>query len=113
MAQRTEVILVDDLSGDTLPDGQGQTVSFGLDDVAYEIDLNKDNADALREELKRYVQAARKVGRSTSKPRATVRTSAPSVDLAAVRTWARENGHDVSERGRVAATVLAAYEAAH
>lgn len=114
MAQRTQVILVDDLTGDVLPDGQGQTVSFGLDGANYEIDLNKDNADTLRGDLKRYVDAARKVGRATAtKPRTARGTSSSGVDLAAVRTWARENGHEVSERGRVAASVLEAYEAAH
>lgn len=66
MAQRTHVVFVDDLSGEELPQGQGQTVSFGLDGTTYEIDLNKDNADELRATLKRFVDAARKVGRAQS-----------------------------------------------
>jgi hypothetical protein len=33
----------------------------------------------------------------------------PAADLAAVRTWARENGFQVSDRGRVSNAVLEAY----
>lgn len=66
MAQKTKVVLVDDLTGQVLPDGQGQTVSFALEGVSYEIDLNKDDADALRQLFKRYVEAGRKVGRQSA-----------------------------------------------
>lgn len=114
MAQRTEIIVTDDLSGDTLADGQGETVAFALDNVSYEIDLSKENADTLRDDFKRYVEAARKVGRATSpKSRTAARgTGSSGVDLAAVRTWARENDIEVSDRGRVAASVIDAYQAA-
>lgn len=65
MAQKVQVVFVDDLTGEVLPDGQGQTVSFGLDGTSYELDLNKSNADALRETFKRYVRAGRRTGRPT------------------------------------------------
>jgi hypothetical protein len=110
VAQRTQIIFVDDLSGETLPDGQGQTVTFSLDGTSYEIDLNRDNADKLREDLKRYVTAARKVGRQSSPGR---RTASTRQDTAAVRVWAKANGHEVSERGRIPSAVIAAYEAAN
>ena len=109
MAQRTQVIVVDDLTGETLPDGQGQTVRFGLDGTTYELDLNKDNADRLRDDLRRYVQAARKVGPA---PKAS-RTGSRPKDTADIREWAKNNGHSVSERGRIPAQVVAAYEAAN
>jgi hypothetical protein len=108
MAKRTQVIIVDDLTGGTLPDGQGQTVSFSLDGVSYEIDLNKDNADQLRADVKRYTDAARKVGRQSAG-----RSSARREDTSAIRAWAKANGHEVNERGRIPAAVTEAYNAAN
>lgn len=41
------------------------------------------------------------------------RTGSSPVDQALVRSWARENGHAVSDRGRLPAAVVAAYRAAN
>ncbi len=109
MAQKTQVIYVDDLSGDVLPEGQGQTVSFGLDGTSYEIDLNREHADELRDAFRKYVQAARRVGRQSTGRR----TASTRRDLQAIRDWAREHGHEVSERGRIPKAVSEAYDAAH
>lgn len=107
MAQKVSIILVDDIDGSEAT----QTVSFSLDGSAYEIDLNDDNAAALREAFAGYVGHARKV---TGARRATRKASAGSgVDTKAVREWARANGHEVSERGRVPADLIAAYQAAN
>ncbi len=106
MAQRVNVILVDDLNGEDA----AETVTFGLDGVNYEIDLSDDNAARLRSVLSTYVEAGRKVGgrRRKGQRGATGGTSASDI-----RQWARENGWDVPERGRVAAEVREAYAAAH
>ncbi|MGN0065602.1 MAG: Lsr2 family protein [Nocardioides sp.] len=106
MAQKVSIILVDDLDGSEAT----QTVSFGLDGASYEIDLNDDNAAALREAFAGYVGHARKV---TGPRRATKKASGSGVDTKAVREWARANGHEVSDRGRVPAELVAAYEAAN
>ncbi len=109
MAQRVNVILVDDLDGDDA----AETVTFGLDGVDYEIDLNEKNAEALRGALARYVEAGRRVGgrRRRGQRAASGGDSGPSP--ADIRKWARENGWDVPERGRVSAEVREAYAAAH
>ncbi|GAB4069651.1 Lsr2 family protein [Angustibacter speluncae] len=120
MAQKVQVILVDDVDGGDA----SETVTFGLDGVSYEIDLNDDNAAKLRDALATWVGHARRVGgRSTGRRRSASSSSSSSAsssgsakggtDTAAVRAWARENGYEVSERGRIAADVLAAYEAAN
>ena len=108
MAQRIVVQFVDDLDGTPLADGAGGTVSFGLDGTSYEVDLSRANADKLRAALAEYVAVARKVGsgRGGAK-RGTARSS--NVDTAAIREWARSQGLQVSERGRVAATIVEAY----
>jgi len=103
---------IDDLDGSKAD----RTVSFAIDGTSYEIDLSKKNAAAFNKALKPYLDAARKVRRSTGKAPTRGgarrrRTAGP--DLAAVRNWARANGHAVSDRGRVPATVLDAYSAAN
>ncbi|MDZ8171985.1 histone-like nucleoid-structuring protein Lsr2 [Microbacterium xanthum] len=113
MARRIVHQLVDDLDGSVLEVGEGETVLFSLDGTAYEIDLTDQNAAAFREVLAPYVDAARRVSASRSSSTAAPRRRKPSQDYAAVREWAKENGYQVSDRGRVPATVLEAYEAAH
>lgn len=106
MAQKVNIILVDDLDGSDA----SETVLFGLDGATYEIDLNDKNASKLRDALAGYVGHARKV--TTSKGRKTrATTSGPSARE--LRDWARSNGHQVSDRGRVPADVREAFEAAH
>lgn len=109
MAQKVQVILVDDLDGGDAE----ESVSFSLDGVSYEIDLSAENAEALREAIAPWVGHARKVGgrgrgRSGGRGRAAAKT-----DLGDVRSWARDNGYQVSDRGRVSAEVMSAYEGAH
>lgn len=61
MAQRTITTLVDDLDGTDLERGSGETIRFGVDGRAYEIDLSDDNAAALREALQPYTEAGRRI----------------------------------------------------
>jgi len=111
MAQKVQVLLVDDIDGGTAD----ETVTFALDGVTYEIDLTSSHATELREGLASWVGHSRKVGtRTTSasgRPARARRTG--GVDAGAIRDWAKANGHHVSERGRISAGVKAAYDAAH
>ncbi|GAA1851466.1 Lsr2 family protein [Microbacterium koreense] len=114
MARRIVHQLIDDLDGTVLDVGEGETVLFSLDGVAYEIDLTDANAARLRDALAPFVTA----GRSISSPRATGASSrsrggSGKKDLTAIREWATQNGYNVSDRGRVAASIVEAYEAAH
>ncbi len=112
MAQRVNVVLVDDIDGSDAE----ETVSFALDGVDYEIDLSDQHAGELRNALSLYIGHARRTGgRRKSGRRAS--TPAASDDggatAAEIRAWARENGWDVPERGRVSAEVREAYAAAN
>lgn len=110
MAQRFEVVLLDDLDGSDAD----ESVSFGLDGVNYEIDLSEGNAEALREALARYVGHARRVrGRASRRGTGRVRTAPARVDLSDVRAWARDSGYQVSDRGRLSSEIMAAYDSAH
>lgn len=103
MAQQVNIVLVDDIDGSSAD----ETVSFALDGKEYEIDLSAKNAAKLRDAFGLYVGHARKAaGR-----RRGVRSSGPSP--ADIRAWARDNGFDVPDRGRVSSEVREAYFAAH
>lgn len=113
MARRVAVVLEDDLTGRVLDEGRGETVSFGLDGRAYELDLSEDNAAEMRRVLGRYTSAGRKVDTRRTDQRRKSPNQRPGRDTSEVRAWARKNGHQVSERGRIPTAVLAAYDAAH
>ncbi len=109
MAQKVQVILVDDVDGGSAD----ETVSFALDGVGYEIDLSDANAAAFRESLARYVGLARRVGGRAAAGRGTARRKSGDNRTAQIREWARSNGQQVNERGRIPRTVVEAYEKAH
>ena len=106
MAEKVYVYLVDDIDGSEAV----ETVSFGLDGVAYEIDLSSENADQLRDELARYVESARKSG-SAQVRRRRQRNGAGREQSARIREWARSHGHKVNERGRIPANLVQEYAA--
>jgi Lsr2 len=115
MAQQTTVRFVDDLDGS---EASG-TFDFSLEGRSYQIDLSDDNAAKLRDALAPYVDAARKAGgrgraraaRQTAVAEKPARSSRE--ETAAIRQWARDNGHQVSERGRIPKSVIEAYQAAN
>ena len=111
MAQRVQIVLEDDLDGGAA----AETVTFGLDGVSYEIDLSDKNAGKLRDEFASWIGHARRSGgrRTTGRRAAGGSSSSSRRDLSAVRAWARANGHQVSDRGRVSAAVQEAYDKAH
>ena len=114
MAQQKTVRFIDDLDGS---DASG-TFDFALDGRQYQIDLSEENAAKLRDALAPFIGAARKAGGRGS-GRASRQTAAAEKparsnreETAAIRQWARENGHQVSERGRIPKSVIEAYQAA-
>lgn len=109
MAKRTITTLVDDLDG-----GEATTsLTFAVDGTNYEIDLNDANAEKFRKALEPWVGAATKVGKGVATPARASRKSTGRSDLANIRKWANDNGHNVSERGRIPGNVIEAYDAAH
>src|SRR5699024_10492681 len=105
MDRNTQVLHEDDIDGTNATN----TVTFGLDGVAYEIDLNDDNARQLRSKLEKWTAPARRTG-----GRARRGTGGGTAgDAKKIRQWASENGYEVSERGRIPADVREAYAAAN
>ena len=109
MAQKVQTVFIDDLDG-TEADG---TVRFGLDGSEYEIDLNAEHAQQLREALARYVGAARRVSGNARRPARTRRRPQPGgPNTTEVREWAKAQGIDVKDRGRVPAELVVKFKAA-
>ena len=105
MAKTTIVTLTDDMDGSKAD----RTVAFTWNGTSYEIDLSRKNATSFEKTLAPYVDAARKVRGGSARARSSATRS--RTDLSSVRAWAKANGYDVSERGRIAATVVEAYNA--
>ncbi|MFC3964878.1 histone-like nucleoid-structuring protein Lsr2 [Nocardia jiangsuensis] len=113
MAKKVIVQTIDDLDGESVAD---ETIEFALDGVGYEIDLSSANAKKLRDELEAWAKHARRVSGRRRQPK-TPAPRAKSADnreqTAAIREWARNNGFEVSARGRIPAEVQQAYRAAN
>jgi hypothetical protein len=106
VAQRTQILYVDDIDG-----GEAEgTIRFGVDGAEYEIDLSKEHAEQFAKAVSPYVAAARKV----PAVRRAGRGSRPARhNQSAVREWAKAQGMKVSDRGRIPSDILAKYEGAH
>ena len=117
MARHTTVTVTDDLDGSA----NAKEVTFGWDGAWWTIDLSAKNRASLEKALKPYLAKATKQagraagsgGRRRTGSSASSRRGGSRGDLAQVRAWARSNGHQVSDRGRISAAVQQAYDAAH
>ncbi|MBK7822600.1 MAG: Lsr2 family protein [Tessaracoccus sp.] len=108
MAREIRVILTDDIDGSA----DARAVEFSLDKAEYTIDLSDANVAKLEAALAPFIAKAERVGRrKASSGRKAARS--PKGGLAEIRTWARDNGYEVSDRGRIPANVMEAYEAAN
>jgi hypothetical protein len=111
MAQKITTTLIDDVTGEEIPSG-GETVTFGLDGVSYEIDLSDSSAAEFRQLFEQYKNAGRRVGGSAAKGRSRGGRGNAKVDPAqakAARVWLREHGHDISDRGRIKNELMEEY----
>ncbi|MEV8310617.1 Lsr2 family protein [Streptomyces flavidovirens] len=111
MAQKVQVLLVDDLDGGEAD----ETVTFALDGKTYEIDLTTANADKLRGLLDPYTKSGRRTGGRAASGRGKARAAAAggNQNTAEIRKWAKANGYNVNDRGRVPADIREAYEKAN
>ena len=115
MAQKIQTLFIDDIDGS---EAEG-TVRFALDGAECEIDLNAKHADELRKALSRYVEAARRSGGgggATRRPArgggGSRRSAASGLNTNEVREWAKSQGYEVKDRGRVPAELVVRFKAA-
>ena len=112
MAQKIQTLFIDDIDGGA---AEG-TVRFALDGTEYEIDLNAKHSEELRSAIGKYVTHARKVGGGARRAGRTAgragRGAGSALNTTEIRNWAREQGYDIKDRGRVPADLVAKYQAA-
>ncbi|MDJ0347448.1 Lsr2 family protein [Streptomyces sp. H10-C2] len=110
MAQKIVTIYTDDLTGEE--SSEATTHTLAIDGIVYELDLSPESFDKLLDATRPFTEKGRRAGRGKSSviPR---KASRPGDETARIRAWAKENGYDVNDRGRVPATVREAYENAH
>jgi hypothetical protein len=108
MAQKIQTLFIDDIDG-----GEAEgTVRFGIDGTNYEIDLSAQHDEELRGIFKNYIAHARKVSGAARLVSTRGARKPSAIDTVAARAWARENGYDIKERGRVPAEIIAKYREA-
>jgi len=107
VAQKIQTLFVDDIDG-----GEAEgTVRFGLDGADYEIGLSVAHSEDLHKALAPYIAHGRKAGGA----RRAVRSrsgNGGAVDTHKVREWARGQGIEIKDRGRVPADVVEKYRQA-
>lgn len=115
MAKREVFEVTDDLDGEVLE--EYDTITYTIDGRTYEIDLSVANAEAMRAVFQEYVDHSRPV---TNRGKVTRRVVVPSATAGrsreenqAIRDWARKNGYEMSDRGRIQPEIVAAFDAAH
>jgi len=103
--KKTKTVLIDDVDGSPAD----RTISFSFNKASYEIDLSEAHAKEFLEDLEKWQSHARQTGRAA---RGTRSGASRNTETAAIRAWAHDNGVQVSDRGRIPASVIEQYRAA-
>lgn len=106
----------DDFDGEKIDEGLTESIEFAVQGSTYRMDLRPKNAEKFHKDLEKWIAAAEKVSGRRGRPKGAgagaAGTKRSKEELGAIRSWAAQNGYDVSARGRIAAEVMEAYEAA-
>ncbi|WP_458682514.1 histone-like nucleoid-structuring protein Lsr2 [Prescottella equi] len=106
----------DDFDGEKIDDGLADSIEFSVEGSTYRMDLRPKNAEKFRKDLEKWIAAAEKVSGRRGRPKGVGMRAAggkrSKEELGAIRSWAAQNGYDVSARGRIAGEVIEAYESA-
>lgn len=102
----TRTILVSDLSGEP----EAETVKIGWKADWYEAELTATERDELDEMLAPYISAGRKAVKRPSKRFVPDTTSEEREEI---RAWAKRQGYEVAEYGKIPNSIYREYQAAH
>jgi hypothetical protein len=111
VAQRVSVTYACDYDDKEIPAGQQRNITFGIDGQEYEIDLCTRHSERLSEVIGKFAEHARKA--TVKGPKRRRRTTANRQRSAEIRAWAKSNGIEVSDRGRIPGHVLTGFESSH
>lgn len=109
MAQRVLVQILDDLNGEE----GAEPIAYSYGGYDYEIDLTEENQEAFFEAIRVYIEASRTTSKRKSRGKKhKLEVVTDTIDPAAIRAWAQQNGYEVSERGRIPRAIVDAYNQA-
>lgn len=111
MAQKQTITYVSDLSGKEITDNEAPTVHFSWDGIDYSIDLTSQEADSFYKAIEKYLSVATKSSTGRGRKTATKKSGTGGPTAAEIRAWARDNGYDVPDRGRIPQEVRDAFDA--
>jgi hypothetical protein len=114
MAQKVQITLLCDLDDGNVE--ADETLQFGLGGASYEVDVCGKHAQQVRDGLQPFVVHGRKTSSASSgssSRRRSGRAATGRDQTAGVRAWAKDKGIHVNDRGRIPASVVKEYEAAH
>ncbi|MEW1950670.1 Lsr2 family protein [Pseudarthrobacter sp902506025] len=113
MAKETIVVLRSDVSGEVIPEGEGETIAFSVGKNSYTIDLTSAEAAEFKKTLGKYTSVATQ---EVSRLPRSAGSSAPKSnkeELSKIRAWAQEQGLNVAPRGRISQDIQDKYRAAN
>jgi len=116
MAKQIMRHVIDDIDGSDITGGGGERVEFSLRGIIYQIDLSNSNIAKLEAAFQPFVEAANRANADRTADSVSARQPGRRTSrdqAAAVRAWARHNGFDVPDRGRIPESIHLAFEAAH
>lgn len=112
MAQKQTITFVSDLSGKEIVDNDAPTVHFSWDGVDYSVDLTSQEAESFYKAIEKYLSVATKTSNNRIRKTVTKKSHAGGPTAAEIRAWARDNGYEVPDRGRIPQEVRDAFDAA-
>lgn len=112
MAKKTQTIvtMIDDYDAKPVEEGLAETIEFTWEGDSFTIDLRPENASKFRKDVEKWVAASTKLSARRGRPkgsgsRPNTGSNRSPEELAAIRHWLRSQGHEVSDRGRIAANL--------
>lgn len=111
MSARTQVSYDCDYDGKSIPDGEHQERTLAVDGTLYELDLCMKHSDRFDEDTRRYTGKGRRIGRVNTNLRKPLRSAVSRRQSAAIRAWARQQGIQLQDKGRIPDKVVAQYHA--
>lgn len=111
MAQRVHTILVSDLTGKEIEEGNGETINFSFRGVDYQIDVTLKEAEQFDKSIGKYLEAAQRLGGRRSSGGGRGKAKVDPSQAKAMRRWLQDNGYEVSSRGRIPQELQDVYHA--
>lgn len=97
---------LDDLTGEVIDSEDFEPTRLSVNGRHWEIDLSEESFKKLEKVLEKFLKNATEVRGSTYKKGVTPRVNP---ETSKIRQWAKDNGLDVGDKGRIDSRIIEAY----